>query len=71
MKLIRFIHVYVINLYVNWGPRCLSGRASNSGARGPGFEPHDRRIVSLGKDIFKVPKDFVNTQESVAPSQNN
>ena len=24
----------------------LSGRASDSGERGPGFEPHDRRVVS-------------------------
>ena len=29
------------------GRRWLSGRASDSGARGPGFEPHDRGVVSL------------------------
>ena len=34
-----------------WGRRWLSGRASDSGARGPGFEPHDRRIVSLNKTL--------------------
>ena len=31
------------------GPRWLSGKAYDSGARGPGFEPHNRRIVSLSK----------------------
>ena len=29
----------------------LSGRASESGVRGPGFEPHDRRVVSLSKTL--------------------
>ena len=29
----------------------ISGRASDSGARGPGFEPHDRRVVFLSKTL--------------------
>ena len=49
------------------GARWLSGRASVSGARGPGFEPHDCRGVSLRH--FKLPKVLVNTQEAVASSQ--
>ena len=32
-------------------PLWLSGRASDCGARGPGFEPHDRRVVSLSKTL--------------------
>ena len=30
-----------------WRARWLSGRASDSGARDPGFQHHDRRVVSL------------------------
>ena len=33
------------------GPRWLSGRASDSGGRGPGFETHNRRKVSLSKTL--------------------
>ena len=33
-------------------PRWLSGRALDSGARVPGFEPHDCRIVSLSKTLY-------------------
>ena len=36
---------------IQLGPRWLSGRASDSGARGPGFEPYDRRKVSLSKTL--------------------
>ena len=39
----------------------LSGRASDSGTRGPGFEPHD----------LELSKGLVNTQEAVAPSQHD
>ena len=31
--------------------RWLSGRVSDSGARGPEFEPHDRHVVSLSKTL--------------------
>ena len=31
--------------------RWLSGRASDSRARGPGFEPHDRRLMTLSKTL--------------------
>ena len=33
-------------------PGRFSGRASDSGARGPGFEPHERGIVSLSKTLL-------------------
>ena len=43
----------------NWGARWLSGRVSDSGARGPGFETYLRRVVSLSKTLFS-PKVLVN-----------
>ena len=47
--------------------RWPSGRASDSGARGSGFDPHPgRRVVSLSK-IRLPPKSTGNTQEAVAP----
>ena len=50
--------------------RWPSGRASDSGARGRGFDPHSgRRVVSLSK-IHLLPKSTViNTQEAPAPSR--
>ena len=48
-----------------------SGRASDSGARGQGFDPHSgRRVVSLSK-IHLPPKSTGNTQEAVAPSRHD
>ena len=44
---------------LNWGARWLSGRVSDSGARGPGFETHRRRVVSLSKTLYS-PKVLVN-----------
>ena len=38
-----------VNTTLHWGPRWLSGRALDSRARGPGFKPLDRNIVSLSK----------------------
>ena len=32
-------------------PQWLSGRASDSGGRGPGFKPDDRRVVYLSKTL--------------------
>ena len=43
----------------NWGARWLSGRVSDSGARGPGFETYRRRVVSLSKTLYS-PKVLVN-----------
>ena len=40
------------------GARWLSGRVSDSGARGPGFETY-RRVVSLSKTLYS-PKVLVN-----------
>ena len=43
---------------VCWEARWPSGRASDSGARGWGFDPHsDRRVVSLSK-IHLPPKKY-------------
>ena len=41
------------------GARWLSGRVSDSGARGPGFETYRRRVVSLSKTLYS-PKALVN-----------
>ena len=41
------------------GARWLSGRVSDSGARGPGFETYRRRVVSLSKALYS-PKVLVN-----------
>ena len=46
-------------LAVKWGARWLSGRVSDSGARGPGFETYRRRAVSLSKTLYS-PKVLVN-----------
>ena len=40
------------------GARWLSGRVSDSGARGPGFETYRRRVVSLSKTLYS-PKVLV------------
>ena len=51
--------------------RWPSGRASDSGARGLGFDPHSgRRVVSLSK-IHLPPKSTGNTQESGVPSRHD
>ena len=44
------------------GARWLSGRVSDSGARGPGFETYRRRVVSLSKTLY---------QEAMAPSRHD
>ena len=41
------------------GARWLSGRVSDSGARGPGFETYLRRVVSLSKTLYSL-KVLVN-----------
>ena len=41
------------------GARWLSGRVSDSGARGPGFETYRRLVVSLSKTLYS-PKVLVN-----------
>ena len=43
----------------NRGARWLSGRVSDSGARGPGFETYRRRVVSLSETLYS-PKVLVN-----------
>ena len=44
---------------LDWGARWLSGRVSDSRARGPGFETYRRRVVSLSKTLYS-PKVLVN-----------
>ena len=46
-------------IIVDRGARWLSGRVSNSGARGRGFETYRRRVVSLSKTLYS-PKVLVN-----------
>ena len=41
------------------GARWLSGRVSDSGARGRGFDTYHRRVVSLSKTLYS-PKVLVN-----------
>ena len=45
------------------GARWLSGRVSDSGARGRGFETYRRRVVSLSKTLYS-PKVLVNYRGS-------
>ena len=45
-----------------------SGRVSDSGARGWGFETYLRHVVFLEQDTL-LPKSTGNTQEMVAPSR--
>ena len=44
---------------IRGGAWWLSGRVSDSGARGPGFETYRRRVVSLSKTLYS-PKVLVN-----------
>ena len=55
---------------VYWGARWLSGRVSDSGARGRGFETYRRRVVSLRRH-FTPRKYWLITQEAVAPSRHD
>ena len=55
-----YVHLVPVNpLGGFWGARWLSGRVSDSGARGPGFETYRRRVVSLSKTLYS-PKVLVN-----------
>ena len=51
-------HPYTLSL-LEKGARWLSGRVSDSGARGRGFETYRRRVVSLSKTLYS-PKVLVN-----------
>ena len=59
-------HIFPIHAYAATGARWLSGRVSDSGARGPGFETYRRRVVSLSKTLYS-PK----VQEAMAPSRHD
>ena len=43
---------YVVSSQFVSGARSPSSRASDSGSRGPGFEPHGRRVMSLKKAFY-------------------
>ena len=59
-KTCKFINLQTIYIYMDSrGARWLSGRVSDSGARGPGFETYRRRVVSLSKTLYS-PKVLVN-----------
>ena len=51
--------VHAAETWAMGGARWLSGRVSDSGARGPGFETYRRRVVSLSKTLYS-PKVLVN-----------
>ena len=54
-----------------WEARLPRGKASNSEARGWGFDPHSgRRVVSFSK-INLPPKSTGNTQEVMALSRHD
>ena len=53
------IYSFNCNCPVVRGARWLSGRVSDSGARGRGFETYRRRVVSLSKTLYS-PKVLVN-----------
>ena len=48
-----------------------SGRASDSGVRGGGFDPHSGRLVVSLSKIHLSPKSTGNTQEAVALSRHD
>ena len=45
-----YLHVFARHI-VDRGARWLSGRVSDSGARGRGFETYRRRVVSFSKAL--------------------
>ena len=55
---IKFSPVFFFFFFFR-GARWLSGRVSDSGARGPGFETYRRHVVSLSKTLYS-PKVLVN-----------
>ena len=54
-----FLKFLIFFFFFSRGARWLSGRVSDSGARGPGFETYRRRVVSLSKTLYS-PKVLVN-----------
>ena len=55
---------------LEWGALWLSGRVSDSGARGRGFETYRRRVVSLSKTLYS-PKVLVNYPGSGGSSRHD
>ena len=59
MSLFIFLFICGANHIVNRGAQWPSGRASDSGARGWGFETYLRRVVSLRKTLYSPKVIFV------------
>ena len=55
----QYRYIGHVNEEVSWGARWLSGRVSDSGARGRGFDTYRRRVVSLSKTLYST-KVLVN-----------
>ena len=68
--LIDIMNDHGLEQLVHRGARWLSGRVSDSGARGQGFDTYRRRVVSLSKH-FTPRKYWLITQEAVAPSRHD
>ena len=69
MGLVWFLFVWVHYAAVV-GARWLSGRVSDSGARGPGFETYLRRVCPWARH-FTPRKYWLITQEAMAPSRHD
>ena len=54
-----FFSFFFFSSMENWGAWWLSGRVSDPGARGRGFETYRRHVVSLSKTLYS-PKVLVN-----------
>ena len=54
-----------------WEGRGPSGRASDSEARGRGFDPHSGHLVVSLSKIHLPPKSTGNTEEAMAPSRHD
>ena len=50
---------YTSYILPTWGARWLSGRVSDSGARGRGIETYRRRVVSLSKTLYSPRKRWL------------
>ena len=60
------VHIFASDVTDHYrGARWLSGKVSDSGARGRGFETYRRRVVSLSKTLYS-PKVLVNYPGSSA-----
>ena len=64
VRILSFQGDYKISHQYFWGARWLSGRVSDSGARGRGIDTYRRRVVSLSKTLHS-PKVLVDYPGSI------